>query len=89
LDIGASSRGLSHADKCVSSFFVPNVTSGIFGCAGPSDCWYKALVYGHLILGIVGSNFSGVVCDCCVLSGRGLFFGLVSPQEEFYRVWCV
>ena len=26
-------------------------------------------------------------CECCVLSGRGLFVGLISRPEESYRVW--
>jgi hypothetical protein len=29
------------------------------------------------------------VCLFCVLSGRGLCVGLITRQEEFYRVWCV
>jgi hypothetical protein len=24
---------------------------------------------------------------CCVLSGRGLFDGLITRPEEFYRLW--
>jgi len=28
-------------------------------------------------------------CDCCVLSGRGLCDGLITPPEESYRLWCV
>jgi hypothetical protein len=30
-----------------------------------------------------------VCCECCVLSGRGLYFGLITRPEESYRVWCV
>jgi len=30
-----------------------------------------------------------VACECCVLSGRGLCVGLISPPEESYRVWRV
>jgi len=29
------------------------------------------------------------VCECCVLSGRGLCDGLITRQEESYRVLCV
>jgi hypothetical protein len=29
-----------------------------------------------------------VCCECCVLSGRGLCFGLITRPEESYRV-CV
>jgi hypothetical protein len=27
--------------------------------------------------------------ECCVLSGRGLCFGLITRPDESYRVWCV
>jgi len=30
-----------------------------------------------------------VFCECCVLSGRGLSFGLITRPEEAYREWCV
>jgi len=30
-----------------------------------------------------------VSCECCVLSGRGLYVGLITRPEESYRVWCV
>ena len=30
-----------------------------------------------------------VLCECCVLSGRGLCDGLITSPEESYRVWCV
>ena len=30
-----------------------------------------------------------VCCECCVLSGRGPFLGLITRPEESYRVWCV
>jgi hypothetical protein len=30
-----------------------------------------------------------VSCECCVLPGKGLCFGLVTRPEESYRVWCV
>jgi len=28
-------------------------------------------------------------CVYCVLSGRGLCFGLITRPEESYRLWCV
>jgi hypothetical protein len=31
----------------------------------------------------------GVCYECCVLSGRGLCFGLITRPEESYRMWCV
>jgi hypothetical protein len=30
-----------------------------------------------------------VSCECSVLSGRGLYDGLITRPEESYRVWCV
>jgi hypothetical protein len=30
-----------------------------------------------------------VSCECCVLSGRGLWDGLITRPEESYRLWCV
>jgi len=28
-------------------------------------------------------------CECCVLSGRGLYDELITRPEESYRLWCV
>ena len=47
----------------------------------------KALVYGRSPAKIVGSNPTGgmdVCCECCVLSGRGLWDGLITRPEESY-----
>ena len=30
-----------------------------------------------------------VCCECCVLSGRGLRYELITHPEESYRLWCV
>jgi hypothetical protein len=30
-----------------------------------------------------------VCCECHVLSGRGLYDGLITRPEESYRLWCV
>jgi len=30
-----------------------------------------------------------VSCKCCVLSGAGLYYGLIPRPEESYRVWYV
>jgi len=30
-----------------------------------------------------------VCCECCVLSCRGLCYGLITRPEEFYRLWRV
>jgi len=29
------------------------------------------------------------VCECCVLSGRGLSDELITRPEQSYRLWCV
>ena len=47
-------------------------------------------VCGRLLAGITDSNPAGawisVSCDCCMLSGRGLCFGLTTCPEDFYRM---
>jgi hypothetical protein len=30
-----------------------------------------------------------VCCECCVLSGRGLYDGLITRPHEYYRLWRV
>jgi hypothetical protein len=30
-----------------------------------------------------------VCCDCCLLSGSGLYDGLITRPEESYRLWRV
>jgi hypothetical protein len=30
-----------------------------------------------------------VCCECCVLSGRGLWDDQITRPEESYRLWCV
>jgi len=30
-----------------------------------------------------------VCCECCVLSGRGLCYQLITRPEESYQLWCV
>jgi hypothetical protein len=32
--------------------------------------------------------WKSVCCDCCVVSDRGLYDGLVTSPEESYRMWC-
>ena len=52
----------------------------------PVDARSKACVCGCSVAGIVGSNLAeGMdVCLVCVLSGRGLCFGLITRPEESY-----
>ena len=45
-------------------------------------------VRGNSLAGIPGSNPTGgmdVCCECCVLSGRGLCYGLITHPEESCR----
>jgi hypothetical protein len=46
---------------------------------------FKAWICGRSLGGTVGSN-GCLSCECCVLSGRGLFVGLIRRPEESYRV---
>ena len=50
----------------------------------------KAWVWGHSLARIVGSNPAGawifVSCECRVLAGRGLCFGLITFPGESHRV---
>jgi len=47
----------------------------------------KVWVCGRSLTGIMVSNPAGG--ECCVLSGRGRFYGLITRPEQSYRVWCV
>jgi hypothetical protein len=52
----------------------------------------EAWVCGRWLARIAGLNSAlgmGVCCKSCVLSGRGLCFGLITLPEESYRVWCL
>jgi hypothetical protein len=48
---------------------------------------------GRSLAGIAGLNTARasmfVSCKCCVLSGRGLYLGLITRPELSYRVRCV
>ena len=54
----------------------------------------KAYVCGRSPAEIVDSNPTGggawmsVCCECCVLSGRGLYDELITCSEESYRLRC-
>ena len=53
----------------------------------------KATFCCRSLVGIAVSNPAGawfyVLCECCVLSGRGLCDGPITHSEEFYRVYSV
>ena len=53
----------------------------------------KAWVCSRSLVGFEGSNPVGawmsVCCECCVVSGIGLYFVLITRPEKCYRVWCV
>jgi hypothetical protein len=58
----------------------------------PVDVRSKAWVSGRSLYGITGSNPAGgmdvCLCECCVLSCRGLGDRLITRTEESHRVWC-
>jgi len=65
---------------------------GLYGCEIPIlvAVRSKALVCARSLAGISVSNpgeeWMSVCCECCVLSGRGLCFGLITrPEESCHR----
>jgi hypothetical protein len=63
----------------------------LYNCIGAR---FKVCVCGRSLAGIAVSNPTGsvclsVCCECCVLSGRGLYVGLITRPEESYRLWRV
>jgi hypothetical protein len=76
--------------KCILRMHEKNVEMDCM--AIPLAARSKVWVCGRSFAGIAGSNPAedmSVSCDCCVLSGRRLCFGLITCPEEFYRVWCI
>jgi len=58
--------------------------------------WPRGLRRGSAATRLMGlrvriprASWISVCCECCVLSGRGLWDGLITRPEESYRVWCV
>ena len=50
----------------------------------------KTCVSVGLLAGMAGSNPAGsvnVCCECCVLSSRGFYDGLIPRPEKIYRVY--
>ena len=50
---------------------------------------YKACLLSRLWFRILPGTWMFVCCECFVLSGRGLCFGLITRPEESYRLCCV
>ena len=54
---------------------------------------HKAWIYGRSRSVITGSNPAGgsisFYCGCCVLSGGGVYVGLITRPEESNRLWYV
>jgi hypothetical protein len=55
--------------------------------------WPRGLRHGSAAVSLLGlwarippAAWMSVSCQCCVLSGRGLFVGLITRPEESYRV---
>jgi len=60
----------------------------------PDHRWPRGLRRGSafflgLRVRIPPGVWTSVSCGCWVLSGRGLYVGLISRPEESYRVWGV
>ena len=59
----------------------------------PVAARFKAWFCDRSVYEIAGSNSTGgmdvCLCECCVLSGRGLCDELITRPEESYRLWCV
>ena len=58
--------------------------------------WSRGLRRGSVALVLLGLRvrilpvaWISFYCECCVLSGRGLCFGLITYPEGRYRMWCV
>jgi hypothetical protein len=79
----------SHDEQKAFTIRIPNKIRMPIPLATRSTAW----VCGRSFVGIVGSNPAGgmdaCLCECCVLSGRGRWVGLITRPEESYRVWCV
>ena len=67
-----------------------------FGCGGVVSVCRLKPAYGYHIAGLLKLWFRippgawmSVCCQGCVLSGRGLYDGLITCPEESYRPWCV
>jgi hypothetical protein len=50
---------------------------------------FNEWVFGRSLAGIVGRILQGAWKSCYVLSRRGFCVGLITPQEESYRMWSV
>jgi len=64
----------------------------IAACIEPSGRAVEGEVCGRLPAVTVCSNPTGGMnaCrECCVLSGRGLYVGLITRPEESFRLWYV
>ena len=58
--------------------------------------WPRGLRRGSAAARLLGlwvrippGSWMSVSCECSVVSGTGLCFGLITHPEESYRVWCV
>ena len=52
-------------------------------------CGSVAIHLLGLWFGIQLGVWMSVLCECCVMSGTGLCFGLIPHAEESYCMWCV
>jgi hypothetical protein len=56
--------------------------------AARSKAWVAAARLLGLRARIPPGVWMSVSCECCVLSGRGVCIGMITPPEESYRVLC-
>jgi hypothetical protein len=54
-----------------------------------SKTWSAAARLLRLWVRIPPGVFMSVPCECCAVSGRGLYDEPITRPEESYRVWCV
>ena len=65
-------------------------------CKGLRSHWPRAQRRGSAVAQLLGlwvaiplATRMSDSCECCVLSGRVIWVGVITGPEEFYRVWFV
>jgi hypothetical protein len=86
----------SSLDRSVSLTLPPRQTLRLPDCYLGQSQWLRGLRRGSAASGLLVSwvrisleAWISVCCQCCVLSGRCLYVGLITHREESYRVWRV
>ena len=73
------------------SLFFPNIILPLSGSQWPRGLRRRSAAVRLLRswVRIPPGAWMSVCCECCVLSGRGLFDELITRPEESYWLWCV